>query len=170
MARVLRLLPNMTACTIAKAPRRLLRAEPACLLRWVFHQGTDALTCAIENRWRALIVRRLHLAPLDPVCCNGCTLRRSRDCPPAACGDRVTTAAGWMGGAIRYRPFTGHRGLIARNVRQAAMLAKIGGDKSARQGSRSKRIRYSTPAIRVGSRRLFMWLSQSPRLNNEVDP
>jgi len=26
-----------------------LRAQPACILRWVFHRGADVLTCAVET-------------------------------------------------------------------------------------------------------------------------
>ena len=32
--------------------RRPLTAEPACLLRWVFHRGAEVLTCAIEAAGR----------------------------------------------------------------------------------------------------------------------
>ena len=39
----------MTTNTMTKAPGRPLRAEPACILRWVFYRGPDALTCAVET-------------------------------------------------------------------------------------------------------------------------
>ena len=38
----------MTTKTLTNTPRRALRVEPACILRWVFHHGPDALTCAVE--------------------------------------------------------------------------------------------------------------------------
>ena len=31
-----------------KTLRRPASSEPACILRWVFHRGADALTCAVE--------------------------------------------------------------------------------------------------------------------------
>jgi hypothetical protein len=38
----------MTTHTITNTPRRPLKAEPACIVRWVFHRGPDAVTCAVE--------------------------------------------------------------------------------------------------------------------------
>ena len=37
----------MTTNTVTNTPPRP-QAEPACILRWVFHRGADALTCAVE--------------------------------------------------------------------------------------------------------------------------
>ena len=34
--------------TMTNTPGRLLKTEPACILRWVFHRGPNALTCAVE--------------------------------------------------------------------------------------------------------------------------
>ena len=42
------MMTNTTTMTM-KATRRPLRSEPACILRWVFHRGPDALTCAVET-------------------------------------------------------------------------------------------------------------------------
>jgi hypothetical protein len=39
----------MTTNMMTNTPRRPLRAEHNCLLRWVFYRGHDALTCAIET-------------------------------------------------------------------------------------------------------------------------
>jgi hypothetical protein len=39
--------------TMMKTPRRSASTEPACILRWVFHRGADALTCAVEAGGRA---------------------------------------------------------------------------------------------------------------------
>src|SRR4051812_26136973 len=39
----------MTINTTAKASRRSRKAEPTCILRWVFHRGPDVLTCAVET-------------------------------------------------------------------------------------------------------------------------
>jgi hypothetical protein len=42
----------MTTNTIATTRPRP-QAEPACILRWVFHRGPDALTCAVEADGRS---------------------------------------------------------------------------------------------------------------------
>ena len=42
----------MTTNTIATTRPRP-QAEPACMLRWVFHRGPDALTCAVEADGRS---------------------------------------------------------------------------------------------------------------------
>jgi hypothetical protein len=42
-----------TLTTMTKTPLGSLSPEPACLLRWVFHRGDDALTCAVEAGGRA---------------------------------------------------------------------------------------------------------------------
>lgn len=39
----------MKTNTVTKRPRQALTAEPACILRWVFHRGPDTLTCAVES-------------------------------------------------------------------------------------------------------------------------
>jgi hypothetical protein len=39
---------TMMINTMTKTPERPLWAEPACILRWVFHRGPDVLTCAVE--------------------------------------------------------------------------------------------------------------------------
>ena len=38
----------MTTHTTTNTRPRSQQAEPACILRWVFHRGPDALTCAVE--------------------------------------------------------------------------------------------------------------------------
>jgi hypothetical protein len=38
----------MTTTTMTKTPHRPTTAGPACMLRWVFHHGSDTLTCAVE--------------------------------------------------------------------------------------------------------------------------
>src|SRR5688572_31418310 len=38
----------MTSNTITNTSPRPLNGEPTCILRWVFHRGPDALTCAVE--------------------------------------------------------------------------------------------------------------------------
>jgi hypothetical protein len=43
---------TMTTHTTRNARPRHLQAEPACILRWVFHRGSDALTCAVEGGGR----------------------------------------------------------------------------------------------------------------------
>ena len=43
------LLLAMMTNTMTNTLRRPLRAESACILRWVFHRGPDALTCAVET-------------------------------------------------------------------------------------------------------------------------
>ena len=32
--------------------RQPLKTDPACILRWVFHRGSDTLTCAVEASGR----------------------------------------------------------------------------------------------------------------------
>lgn len=39
---------TMSNKTMTTALRGPLRAEPACILRWVFQRGPETLTCAIE--------------------------------------------------------------------------------------------------------------------------
>ena len=39
---------TMMTNTMTNTPGRPLTTEPACILRWVFHRGPDALTCAVE--------------------------------------------------------------------------------------------------------------------------
>jgi hypothetical protein len=39
---------TMMTNTMTNKPRRPLSTAPACILRWVFHRGPDALTCAVE--------------------------------------------------------------------------------------------------------------------------
>jgi hypothetical protein len=39
------MMTNMTT----HAVRRAQSDQPTCILRWVFHHGSDALTCAIES-------------------------------------------------------------------------------------------------------------------------
>jgi hypothetical protein len=48
MAYVLPCNCTMMINTMTKTPEQPLRAEPACILRWVFHRGPDVLTCAVE--------------------------------------------------------------------------------------------------------------------------
>jgi hypothetical protein len=42
----------MTTHTTTNTRPRPQHVEPACILRWVFHRGPDALTCAVEASGR----------------------------------------------------------------------------------------------------------------------
>ena len=42
------LLVAMMTISMTNTPGRPLKTEPACILRWVFHRGPDALTCAVD--------------------------------------------------------------------------------------------------------------------------
>ena len=49
MAHALPIVQVMMTKTMRKVPRRSVRADPGFMLRWVFHRGQDALTCAVET-------------------------------------------------------------------------------------------------------------------------
>jgi hypothetical protein len=48
MAQALLCYEAMTTNTMVHRSRRPLKPEPGGMLRWVFHRGQDALTCAVE--------------------------------------------------------------------------------------------------------------------------
>ena len=61
---------TMMTNTMTNTPGRSLKTEPACILRWVFHRGPDALTCAVEAAGGRSSYD-VCILPQGLVCCDG---------------------------------------------------------------------------------------------------